>query len=106
MIPGHHSELAARERAAQERAAQERAVQERGGTAFRAGSNAISVAGKTGSAQTGGGRPSHGWFVGFCPMEQPKVAMAIVTEHGGSGGDLPAEIGGAICEYVSVTESF
>lgn len=82
------------------------AVQERGGTAFRAGSDVISVAGKTGTAQTGPGQAPHGWFIGFCPMEQPRVAIAVVAEHGGSGGNLPAEIGGTICEYVSVTESF
>ena len=31
--------------------------------------------------------------------------MAIVAEHGGSGGDLPAEIAKSICEYMSASET-
>jgi hypothetical protein len=30
------------------------------------------------------------------------VAFAVIAEYGGAGGDLPAEVGRAICEYVSV----
>ena len=81
------------------------AVEHPWGTAHRAATSATSVAGKTGTAQTHlPGRP-HGWFVGFCPAERPRVAMAIVVEHGGSGGDLPALIGKAICEYISLADS-
>jgi len=78
------------------------------GTGHRAWTERVSVAGKTGTAQTHvAGRP-HGWFVGFCPAgaAEPRVAMAIVVEHGGSGGDLPAEIARTICEYAAVMEPF
>ena len=75
------------------------------GTGHRAFSSSVSIAGKTGTAQTHVPGESHGWFVGFCPVEQPRAAMAIVAEHGGSGGELPAEIAKAICEYVSAPET-
>ena len=75
------------------------------GTGHRAFTTIVSIAGKTGTAQTHEpGRP-HGWFVGYCPVEAPRVAMAIVAEHGGSGGDLPAEIAKSVCEYVSAAET-
>ncbi len=76
------------------------AVGDPSGTAHRAYDPNVSVAGKTGTAQTHLPGQTHGWFVGFCPVESPRAAMAIVTEHGGSGGDLPAEIARSICEYV------
>jgi penicillin-binding protein 2 len=70
------------------------------GTGARASSAQVRIAGKTGTAQTNlPGRP-HGWFVGFCPAEDPLAAIAIVAEHGGSGGELPAAMAKAICEYV------
>ncbi|MBI3321204.1 MAG: penicillin-binding protein 2 [Candidatus Omnitrophica bacterium] len=72
------------------------------GTGHRALSPLVSIGGKTGTAQTHIPGQTHGWFVGFCPIEHPRVAMAIVVEHGGSGGDLPAEVAKAICEYAAV----
>lgn len=75
------------------------------GTGHRAFTTTVSIAGKTGTAQTHVPDRPHGWFVGFCPVESPRVAMAIVAEHGGSGGDLPAEIARTICEYVSASET-
>lgn len=64
-----------------------RAVTEPGGTAagvFRG--FPVAVAGKTGTAQTGGGRDNHGWFVGFAPYDNPQVAVAAVVEFAGHGG--------------------
>ncbi|MBI4342178.1 MAG: penicillin-binding protein 2 [Candidatus Omnitrophica bacterium] len=80
-------------------------VQEPSGTGHRAFTPAVSIAGKTGTAQTHVPDQSHGWFVGYCPVEHPRAAMAIVAEHGGSGGDLPAEIAKAICEYIAAPET-
>lgn len=68
------------------------------GTGINAKSSRIRIAGKTGTAQTHVPGQPHGWFIGFCPVEEPVAAMAIVAEHGGSGGELPARIGKAICE--------
>ena len=68
------------------------------GTGLKAKSPRVRIAGKTGTAQTHVPGQPHGWFIGFCPAEKPVAAMAIVAEHGGSGGELPAMIGKAICE--------
>jgi len=44
----------------------------------------VSIAGKTGTAQANG--VDHAWFAGYVPAERPRVAFAVVLEHGGSGG--------------------
>ncbi len=54
------------------------------GTANTLSSLAVSVAGKTGTAQVFRGQP-HGWFVGFFPYEAPKFVICVFLEHGGSG---------------------
>ena len=43
----------------------------------------IAIAGKTGTAETGGDRPSHAWFAGYVPADEPKLAFVIVLEHAG-----------------------
>ena len=75
------------------------------GTGHRAYSPLVSIAGKTGTAQTHVPEQTHGWFVGFCPVDQPRAALAVIAEYGGSGGDVPAQIAKAICEYVSLPET-
>jgi cell division protein FtsI/penicillin-binding protein 2 len=80
-------------------------VREPAGTGHRAFTPLISIAGKTGTAQTQIIERPHGWFVGFCPVEHPRIAIAIVAEHGGSGGDLPSEIARTICEYVAAPDT-
>ncbi|MDD4955854.1 MAG: penicillin-binding transpeptidase domain-containing protein, partial [Candidatus Omnitrophica bacterium] len=45
----------------------------------------LSIAGKTGTAQTNG-RP-HGWFVGFFPENSPKYTICVFLENGGSSYD-------------------
>lgn len=50
------------------------------------------VGGKTGTAESGGDIP-HGWFIGFAGETEPQVAVAVVLEHGGEGGGIPAQIG-------------
>ena len=59
----------------------------RDGTAKGAAIDGISVAGKTGTAQTGFDTPPHTWFVGFAPAENPTVAVAVLVENGGDMGD-------------------
>ena len=34
----------------------------------------------------------HSWFVGFAPVEDPKIAVAVVIEYGGSGSETAAFI--------------
>ncbi len=64
-----------------------------GGTGWRAGVWRISGAGKTGTAQNPHGK-SHAWFIGFFPFEQPRIAIVVFVENGGSGGGVAAPIAG------------
>jgi penicillin-binding protein A len=51
----------------------------------------FSVAGKTGTAQTGNGdKQSHSWFIGFAPARDPKIAFAVIIENGGYGAKSAA----------------
>jgi peptidoglycan glycosyltransferase len=65
----------------------------------------IKVAGKTGTAQQGGGRRPHAWFISFAPAENPKVAVAVIVENGGnaqeiSGNQIAAPIARAVMRAV------
>lgn len=52
----------------------------------------VEVAGKTGSAQVGGGAETHAWFAAFAPADEPEVAVAVLIEHGGGGGAAAAPV--------------
>jgi cell division protein FtsW (lipid II flippase) len=71
------------------------------GTARRAmKGEAVSVAGKTGTAQLDEGMP-HSWFAGFAPYDGDRsksIAFAVVVEHGGYGGATAAPIARAIVD--------
>jgi len=45
----------------------------------------VSSAGKTGTAQVGGDLPTHAWFTGFAPYDDPQIAITILVENGGEG---------------------
>jgi len=46
----------------------------------------ITIAGKTGTTEVGGGKVDHAWFAGYVPAENPRYAFVVVLEHAGSGG--------------------
>ncbi len=64
------------------------------------------IAGKTGTAQVIGMSQSHyvrsedlkkihrdhAWFISFAPVEDPKIAMTVLVEHGGHGGSDAAPL--------------
>jgi penicillin-binding protein 2 len=62
-----------------------------GGTAAHIRSDRYSIAGKTGSAQTPLGQP-HAWFMGYAPAGEPRLAVAVIVEHGESGGLVAAPV--------------
>ncbi len=62
-----------------------------GGTGHRARLPDIVVAGKTGTAQNPHGE-DHAWFVAYAPAENPRIAIAVIVENGGSGGSVAAPI--------------
>ena len=77
------------------RAGMEKAVST--GTASSVFKNcALSVAGKTGSAQMGG-KDACAWFVGYAPANDPQIAVAVVIAQGGQG-TYAAPVGRAILE--------
>lgn len=82
-----------------------------GGTGGAARSPAILVAGKTGTAQViemkGAYLKSeqlsyfnrdHAWFVSYAPVEKPQIAIAVLVEHGGHGGEAAAPMAKKVYE--------
>ena len=62
------------------------------GTAYQAFQESrVSVAGKTGTAETGKEEP-HAWFVGYAPADNPRIVVAVIVEHGGEGSTMAAPI--------------
>ncbi|HHV94578.1 MAG TPA: hypothetical protein GXX47_08605 [Firmicutes bacterium] len=61
------------------------------GTGRSAALQGIDIAGKTGSAENPQGK-AHAWFVGMAPADKPAICLAVVVEHGGSGGSAAAPI--------------
>ncbi len=59
----------------------------------------VSVAGKTGSAQTGG--KTNGLFIGYAPADNPKIAFCGVIEGAPSGNTAATAIKSAISTYFS-----
>lgn len=63
------------------------------GTATKLKSDLYQAAGKTGSAEFNGVKEdSHAWFTGFAPADDPEIAVTIIIEGIGSGGDYAAPI--------------
>jgi len=54
----------------------------------------ILTAGKSGTAELGGQGEPHSWFIGFAPADAPTVAIAVVVEKGGRGGERAAPLAG------------
>ncbi|GAA1267411.1 penicillin-binding protein A [Planotetraspora silvatica] len=59
----------------------------RSGTGTAAQLPGITVAGKTGTAETAPGQASHAWFISFAPADNPRVAVAVFIESGSAGND-------------------
>ncbi len=96
-------------------------VNEQGGTAFSAQPMNVTMAGKTGTAQAAQRaradvierlkpdppalnrlvnwlQNDHAWFVGYAPADEPEITVAVLVEHGGSGGHNAAPIAKQIVE--------
>ncbi len=74
------------------------------GTAKSLCNNPARIAGKTGTAETGwkknGDNMVHGWFCGYFPYDNPKYAMAVIVENGGSGAQSAVPVFGEIAEEI------
>ncbi|NTW53245.1 MAG: penicillin-binding protein 2 [Chlorobaculum sp.] len=58
----------------------------------------VTVAGKTGTAQNPHGQ-DHAWFICFAPVENPKIAIAVLVENAGFGGSISAPIARELMNY-------
>ncbi len=66
------------------------------GTCRRLAQYDFEACGKTGTAQNRG--HDHSVFMGFAPMNKPKIAIAVYVENGGWGADYGVPIGGLMME--------
>ena len=71
-----------------------------GGTGTAAQLPGIRVAGKTGTAETGGaGTLNTTWFIAFAPANAPRVAIAVVLQNqAGAGGTTAAPIARSVMQ--------
>lgn len=67
-----------------------------GGTCRAANLPDIEVCGKTGTAQNRG--KDHSIFMGFAPMNKPKIAISVYVENGGFGATWAVPIGALLIE--------
>ena len=67
-----------------------------GGTCRAADIPGLDVCGKTGTAQNRG--KDHSAFMGFAPMNNPKIAVSVYVEKGGWGATYGVPIGALIME--------
>jgi penicillin-binding protein 2 len=88
------------------------------GTARRIRTDAYRIAGKTGTAQVftvGQGEEydedkidrklrDHALFIAFAPVEDPRIAVAVLIEHGGHGGAVAAPIARRIMDVYLMGE--
>lgn len=80
------------------------------GTAYRLDTLKYAIAGKTGTAQVIAiaqdeeydeekvlkKHRDHALFIAFAPVQNPRIALAVIVENGGSGGSVAAPIAGEI----------
>ena len=72
------------------------------GTGTAANLQGLNVCGKTGTADNrdskGNAMPPHSWFISFAPKDDPKVAVVVIVENGGTGGGKAASIAAKIIQ--------
>lgn len=82
-----------------------------GGTGAAARSNIVQIAGKTGTAQVLEMKGAyvktetlayfnrdHAWFASYAPVDNPEIAVVVLVEHGGHGGDAAAPLAKKVIE--------
>ena len=85
--------------------------------AGRRGHRLVEIAGKTGTAQVvemKGGyvkteqltyfNRDHAWFVAYAPAQNPQIAIAVLVEHGGHGGEAAAPMAKKVFEKFMETQ--
>ncbi|RDH91875.1 MAG: penicillin-binding protein 2 [endosymbiont of Seepiophila jonesi] len=89
------------------------------GTARRIRSDHYSIAGKTGTAQVftvkqdeeydeatvEKRKRDHALFIAFAPVEEPRIAIAVIVENGGHGGSVAAPIARKVMDRYLLREA-
>jgi penicillin-binding protein 2 len=88
------------------------AVNDRQGTAWRSRLEGMAMSGKTGTAQVAGRRvdsvdgdnewgeiKDHAWFVAYAPREDPRIAVAVIVEHGEHGSSAAAPVASEMIRF-------
>ncbi|MEZ6040534.1 MAG: penicillin-binding transpeptidase domain-containing protein [Planctomycetaceae bacterium] len=65
----------------------------------------VSIAGKTGTAESAPDKPDHAWFAGYAPADAPRFAFAIVLEHGGSGSHAAGPLAREVVRFLIPEQS-
>ena len=71
------------------------------GTGTAAQIPGVQVAGKTGTAEVAGAQRNQLWFIGFAPVERPRMAIAVTLEDqplGTAGGQVAAPLAAQVLE--------
>jgi penicillin-binding protein 2 len=76
-----------------------------GGTGSAARLPGITIAGKTGTAQSvnksdAAKGQDHAWFASFAPADDPQVVVVVLVERGGKGGQVAAPIARQIYQAI------
>ncbi|MEU4328025.1 peptidoglycan D,D-transpeptidase FtsI family protein [Nonomuraea dietziae] len=75
-------------------------VTQPGGTGTAAAIPGVEVAAKTGTAENLRGAQDHALFTAFAPAGEPRVAVGVVVERAGFGGDVAAPVARQIMQAV------
>ena len=88
-----------------------RVVQSNRGTARRIRMDDVSISGKTGTAQVFSRKgdaqrgsqvadhlKDHAWFTAYAPSKNPKIAVAVIIEHGEHGSSAAAPVARAVIQ--------
>lgn len=87
-------------------------VNDRHGTAWRSRIEGVAMCGKTGTAQVVGRRDDdadgdgqgdpikdHAWFVAYAPRQDPRIAVAVIIEHGEHGSSAAAPVASEMIRF-------
>jgi penicillin-binding protein A len=97
--PDEQNRVIKEETAAELTAMMARVVDEGTGTA--AALSGIDVAGKTGTAEVDNATSNQAWFIGFAPLENPRMAIAVTIERTqGQGGTVAAPIAADVLQQL------
>ncbi len=61
--------------------------------------HAITVAGKTGTAQVGGTKGNDGWWISYAPAHHPQIAVVVFAQHANEGFGSGAPVAREVYDY-------